>query len=98
MTSITKKEIEHIAKLSSLPLKDSEITKLKNLLSETINYVNVLNELDTSNTKETYQVNNLKNVYQNNIENTCTLSKEDSLKNAKLVEDGLFVSKGVFSE
>ena len=98
MTSITNKQIEHVAKLSNLPLTKTESKKLESLLSETIDYIKVLNELDTSKVTETYQVNNLVNVYQQENKNTTTLTQKQSLQNANKVQDGLFVSKGVFSE
>lgn len=98
MNSITKKEIEHLAKLSNLPITKTESEKLNKLLSETINYIDVLNELDTNNVKETYQVNNLKNVYQIKNQNRQTLSVESATKNAKKIKDNLIVSMGVFAE
>ena len=96
MSSITKEDLTHIAKLSNLPLRDGEDEVFSQLLSDTISYVNVLNELDTSTTLETYQVTGLVNVYQKDDENVAMLSQEDALKNAKEVERGLFVTKGVF--
>lgn len=98
MNSITKKEIEHLAKLSNLPITKTESEKLNKLLSETINYIDVLNELDTNNVKETYQVNNLKNVYQIKNQNRQTLSVGSATKNAKKIKDNLIVSMGVFAE
>ena len=98
MNSITKKEIEHLAKLSNLPITKTESEKLNKLLSETINYIDILNELDTNNVKETYQVNNLKNVYQIKNQNRQTLSVDSAIKNANKVKDNLIVSMGVFAE
>lgn len=97
MSTITKDELNHIAKLSNLPLKDGEDEVFSQLLSDTINYVNVLNELDTSSIPETYQVTGLVNVFQKEEENVTTLSQQDALKNGKEIERNLFVTKGVFS-
>lgn len=96
MTSISKEELKHIAKLSNLPLRDGEDQVFSQLLSDTISYINVLNELDTSNTQETYQVTGLVNVFQKEDENIATLNQKDALKNAKDIERNLFVTKGVF--
>jgi len=96
MSTITKEDLNHIAKLSNLPLRDGEDEVFSQLLSDTISYVKVLEELDTSNVNETYQVTGLVNVYQKEDENVATLSQEDALKNANSVEKGLMVTKGVF--
>lgn len=98
MSSITKDELKHIAKLSNLPLKEGEDAKFSKLLSDTISYVNVLNELDTSKVEETYQVTGLVNVYQKGDENVTTLTQEQALKNAQTVENGLIGTKGVFEK
>lgn len=51
MTGITKKEIEHLAELSRLELKDNEIEKLEHDLGEILNYFNELKEVDTEGVK-----------------------------------------------
>jgi len=98
MTSITNKQIEHLARLSSLSITNEEAKKLQNLLSETIDYINVLEQLNTSNAEMTYQVNNLSNIFLKDTTPCSTLSLEQALKNASQVKDGLIVSKGVFTE
>jgi len=96
MSGISKDQLNHIAKLSNLPLKEGEDTKFSKLLSDTISYINVLNELDTSKVQETYQVTGLVNVFQKGDENVATLLQEDATKNANEVSKGLIVTKGVF--
>lgn len=61
---ITDKDVKHIAKLARLRIKDDEISKFANQLSSILNYVEQLNELDTSTVDETSQVTGLKNVVQ----------------------------------
>jgi len=92
---ISKEEVKKIGKLSELNVLGEE-EKFSELLSDTISYVDILNELDTSNTPETYQVTGLTNVFQKGSENKATLTKEEALSNAKGVEDGLFVTDPVF--
>jgi aspartyl/glutamyl-tRNA(Asn/Gln) amidotransferase C subunit len=96
MRSISKDQVNHIAKLAQIPLKEGEDSMFAEIFSDTIEYINVLNELDTSNTLETYQVTGLVNVYQKGNENMATLSQEDALKNAAIVEKKLIGTKGVF--
>ncbi len=92
---IKPEEVKKLAQLSNLTLTDSEVKKFAELFTETLKYMDTLNELDTSNTKETYQITGLTNVFQKKDEDNTTLSQEAALKNAKEVKDNLFVTKAV---
>ncbi len=92
--SITTEQVKKIAKLCKLTLTEEEIKKLSKLLSETLDYINALNELDVTNTPETFQVTGLTNVFQNGSSNT--LSKEEALANSKEIIKGMFVTEAVF--
>ena len=92
--NITVEQVKKIAKLCKLTLAEEEIKKLSKLLSETLDYINVLDELDVTNTPETFQVTGLTNVYQDGSSNT--LSKEAALSNSKEVIKGMFATKAVF--
>ncbi|MFH1656323.1 MAG: Asp-tRNA(Asn)/Glu-tRNA(Gln) amidotransferase subunit GatC [Candidatus Nealsonbacteria bacterium] len=48
---IDKKEVEHIAKLAKLDLKESEIKKFQKDISEILDYFNLLKQVDTNNVK-----------------------------------------------
>lgn len=92
---ITKEDVKRIAKISNLSLTEDEVTTFSKLFTETLKYMDMLNELDTSGVDETYQVTGLKNVFQG--ENPgITLSKEQALANASEVVDGYFGTKAVF--
>lgn len=45
MTTITKKEVEHIAKLARLELTEKEIEKMQKDLSEILDYFNLLKKV-----------------------------------------------------
>lgn len=92
---ISKEEVKKIAELSELDVSGEE-ESFSELLSDTISYVDILNELDTSNVFETYQVTGLTNVFQRGSENSTTLSQKEALENAKEEENGLFVTDPVF--
>ena len=96
MEIISKEQVNHIADLAQLPLKKGDDVLFSKLLSDTLSYINILNELNTDNVTETYQVTGLVNIYQKGAENTVTLDQEDALKNAKETKRGLVVTKGVF--
>lgn len=89
-----EKDIEKISELVKLPVSESEKTKLASMLSQTSEYMDMLNELDTSKVEPTYQVTGLVNVYQNENLNQ-TLSQEDVLSNAKNSKEGFIATSAV---
>jgi aspartyl-tRNA(Asn)/glutamyl-tRNA(Gln) amidotransferase subunit C len=60
---LTKEDILHIAKLANITLNESEVAKYQNQLTETIHYVENLDELDTSNVQPTSHSTNVQNVF-----------------------------------
>ena len=95
-STISKEQVLHIAKLCNLTLSEEEITRLSALLTETLDYINVLDELDTSDIPETFQVTGLTNIFMQADEAPTTLSKEATLSNAKEVIKGMFATQAVF--
>lgn len=93
MSKISVEEVNKIAKLSKLDI-GSQAEKFSELLSDTLNYIQVLEALNTDNVSETYQVTGLCNVYQTN--QSVTLDKEESLKNASHRVKDLFGTSAVF--
>lgn len=91
---ISKKDVKKVSQLSKLELTQGEIENFTELFSDTLDYIKVLDELDISNIKETYQVTGLTNVFQGK-DNNKTLSKMDALSNASEEIDGLFATKAV---
>ncbi|MCX7842250.1 MAG: Asp-tRNA(Asn)/Glu-tRNA(Gln) amidotransferase subunit GatC, partial [Clostridia bacterium] len=61
---ITKDTIEHVAGLSRLNLTEEEKERLTYEMENIINYVDKLNELDTSNVQPTAHVIPIKNVFR----------------------------------
>jgi aspartyl/glutamyl-tRNA(Asn/Gln) amidotransferase C subunit len=94
--NITKEEVKKVAELAQLDVSGDE-EKFADLLSDTLEYIKVLSELDTENVEETYQVTGLKNVFKVGKENYATVTKEEALSNAHEVVDGLVVTKAVFN-
>ena len=91
---ITIEEVKKIAQMSKLNIEGDE-EKFSQLLSQTLDYIKILDELDTSKVSETFQVTGLTNVYQDGSQKV-TLSREDALKNVKETTRNLVVTKGVF--
>jgi len=91
---ITIEEVKKIAQMSKLNIEGDE-EKFSQLLSQTLDYIKILDELDTSKVSETFQVTGLTNVYQDGSQKV-TLTREDALKNVKETARNLVVTKGVF--
>lgn len=86
---ITEKNVEDVAKLSRLKLKEDEKQKFTHQLNAILGYIEKLNELDTSKTEPTLHVVPLQNVRRKDIVKP-SVSIEDALKNAPDKERGYF--------
>lgn len=64
MTQITREEVLHLAQLSNLELADQEIEKLRTDISNILEYVGQLDELNTDGVEPKYQVTGLSNVWR----------------------------------
>lgn len=62
MAKISKETVRHVAKLARLGLTDAEVARFSSQLSAVFEYMEVLNEVDTSGVLETSQVTGLVNV------------------------------------
>ena len=92
--TISIEEVRKIAEMSKLNITGDE-EKFSQLLSQTLEYIKILEELDTSKINETFQVTGLTNVFQNGSQK-ATLTREEALQNAKEVVRNLVATKGVF--
>ena len=90
----TIQDIEKLGELVKIPIPADEKEKLAGMLSQTAEYMDMLNELDTSNVEATYQVTGLKNVFQDENLNK-TLSQAEVLSNAKNSKDGMVQTTAV---
>jgi aspartyl-tRNA(Asn)/glutamyl-tRNA(Gln) amidotransferase subunit C len=80
MPKLTAEDINQVAHLSRLGLSDKEKTMYAEQLSVVFNYMEILNEIDTSGTPETCQVTGLEDVYRKD-----TIINSSSTKKKKLV-------------
>ena len=62
---IKREDILHLAELSELSLKESEIEVLGKDLQGIVNYISQIGELDTANIEPTYQVFEMENIWRN---------------------------------
>ena len=91
---LTHEDVLHIAQLANLPITDESVEMYRKQLSETISYVENLDELDTSNVEPTSHSTNLKNVFfKDGPKNERLFTQEQATANAKIVKKGQFVVK-----
>lgn len=88
------KDIEKISNLIKIPVSEDEKIKLISVLSQTVENINMLNELNTANIEATYQVTGLVNVFQD-AKLSQTLTHEEVLSNSKKSKEGMLVTQAV---
>ena len=94
---ISQEEVRKIAKLANLELAESEVKKFQKQLSDVLDYVAVLDELDTVNIESTSQVNGLKNITRAD-ETEASLRQEEALSNTKDKYNGYFKVSAVIPD
>ena len=95
MSKLSRDDVLKLAALSKLKLSDEEIGRLQDELGEILDYVNLLDSVDVSGLKPTYQVSGLKNVYREDQPKDYGYETQDLLKNAPATQDGQFKVKRV---
>ena len=68
MSSISKEQIDHIAKLAKIKLTEKEEEKFANDLSSILDYIDKLNKVDTENIKPIQQITGLDNITRSDVE------------------------------
>ncbi len=87
--AVSKKEVEHIAKLAKLKFTEEEAGKLQKEMNVVLEYIDQLNELDLSNVEPLENINDMENVFREDVSEKC-LTKEEALKNAPDKTDNFF--------
>jgi len=96
-TDLTIKQFEHLIALSNLKLKNSEKESIRGMLSEAIEAVGVLDQLDTNNTLTLDHPTSLTNINRED-EIKPSLTQNEALSNAKKTKGGYFVVEAIFEE
>lgn len=91
---ISIEEVKKIAQMAKMDVSGQE-ERFAEMFTDTLRKIQDLNQVDTKEVGETFQVTGLTNVFQDDLEE-CTLSKDEALSNSKNVVNGLFSTKGVF--
>ncbi len=93
---LKKSEIEHIANLARLELSDEELSLYGEQLSGILDYIDQLQEVDTTGVEPTAQVTGLENVLREDVVNVWDKKEQaDALAQAPSLEDGQIKVKRV---
>jgi len=94
--TITKKDVEYVARLARLELSAEEKEKFAGQLESILSYIDKLNTLDTKNIQPTSHAISLNNVWREDELAQCPESaREMLLSNAPEREDDFFKVKKV---
>jgi aspartyl-tRNA(Asn)/glutamyl-tRNA(Gln) amidotransferase subunit C len=94
---LSREEVEHVAELAKLGLSEGEIERFREQLSDILDHVETLNQLDTSAVQAMAHVTGLENVMRDDVVTPC-LEREAVLANAPDQEDGYFKVPQVLEE
>ena len=83
---ISEQEVKKIAELSRLSLSSDELKKRTVDMNNILNYMDTLNEIDTDNVEELYNVNDMSNSLRDDTFEQ-SLEKKDVLKNSPSSND-----------
>jgi aspartyl-tRNA(Asn)/glutamyl-tRNA(Gln) amidotransferase subunit C len=97
LVNISRTEVEHIADLARLELSESEIERLQSDLSQILEYVEQLNELDTTDVLPTSHVVIKRDVLSED-KTRPSFPREEILANAPRAQEGFFRVHAVFEE
>jgi aspartyl-tRNA(Asn)/glutamyl-tRNA(Gln) amidotransferase subunit C len=89
-----KLNIKHIAKLANLPISEKEEKTLEKQLTETLDYVEMLSEIDTAKVQPTAHVTGLENVTRDDTPHT-SLTQMQALSNTKKSYNGFFIVNAI---
>jgi len=88
-----------IASLANIPLDKREVEYFTDQFNKTLEIVDELTQLDTTNVAATYNVTKLTNVFrEDEINKRHVLSAESALSNAKNEYNGFFVVPQILNE
>lgn len=95
MSNVTSDQVKKMARLASLPLDKDEEQTFADQLSKILDYVEVLEKVNTAGINPTFNVTGTSSVIrQDQVEQS--LPQDEVLINTSSKKDGFFVTKGVF--
>jgi aspartyl-tRNA(Asn)/glutamyl-tRNA(Gln) amidotransferase subunit C len=96
--SLSREQVQHIARLARVGLSDDDITNFSDQLSEILDYFERLSQVDTQGVPPTAHTLSLHNVWRDVDEPEPPLDKEDVLANAPVRDGDYFRVKVILEE
>jgi aspartyl-tRNA(Asn)/glutamyl-tRNA(Gln) amidotransferase subunit C len=93
--ALSHEEVVHVARLARLSLGDQELERMRSQLSNILDYIEMLQEVDISGVPPTAQVTDLTTVLRPDAVKGA-LRRDEALANAPDQRDGMFRVKPVF--
>ena len=93
--SLTQEEIKHLALLSRLELSDEDVARFKQQLSDILDFVAQLQEIDTANVEPLHQVGKLSSIWREDVVDECE-DREGLLDSAPEREGDFVKTKAIF--
>lgn len=93
--SISKEEVQHVAKLARLSLDEEKSVQFTEQLNQILKFAEKLDELDTDGVEPTSHVMPLSNVLREDVVQP-SITREKALANAPEKQDGMFKVPPVF--
>lgn len=91
MKKITKSDVVHISNLSNLKLNDLEVEKLITQLSNILNFISQLQEVDTNKVELTSQTTGLVNILrEDEVRSDLMLTNDAALSGTGSTYNGFF--------
>ncbi len=94
---LSREEVEHVAELAKLGLSETDVEKFREQLSNILEHVEILGELDTTHVPPMAHVTGLQNVMRDDTVSGC-LPRASVLANAPDQEEGFFKVPPVLEE
>jgi aspartyl-tRNA(Asn)/glutamyl-tRNA(Gln) amidotransferase subunit C len=98
MTSLSKADVLHVAKLAKLNLTDAEIAKFSTQLSSVLDHIGELSKIDTSGIIPTSQTTGLENVFRGDDVKPSSLDQIAALSGSDKTYNGYFKVPAILSE
>lgn len=94
--ALTREDILHVAKLAKLELSDVEVKKFTPQLSNVINFVSELSNVDTKDTEATSQTTGLENIKRSDeVKNDSSLTQDQAVSGTDKTHNGYFKVKAI---
>lgn len=95
--SLTSAEVSHVARLARLRLSAEELEQMRGQLSDILDYIAMLQEVDVTGVPITAHITGLSSVLRPDVV-VGSLTPDQVLANAPDAQDGMFRVRAVFDE